>query len=91
MGPAVAGVSASIGPLVDEARPWPGSVWGEPARPPPCDPAAALFAGLRRGLKLWIVRRVVNAGGATDFCARFLDRNGEPVREVAVGLSADGK
>jgi hypothetical protein len=30
---------------------------------------------------------VVNAGGATDFCARFLDADDNPVREISVRLS----
>ncbi len=34
---------------------------------------------------------VVNGRGATDFCARFLDRNDEPVRQITVSLSADAK
>jgi hypothetical protein len=33
---------------------------------------------------------VVNGGGATDFCARFLDSNGEPVRDITVSLGQDG-
>jgi hypothetical protein len=31
---------------------------------------------------------IVNAGGATDFCARFLDSNDQPVRGLVVSLSA---
>lgn len=34
---------------------------------------------------------VVNAGGATDFCARFLDQNDEPIKDIAVGLSVDAE
>jgi hypothetical protein len=34
---------------------------------------------------------VVNGGGATDFCARFLDKNDEPIKEIIVSLSVDGK
>ncbi len=34
---------------------------------------------------------IVNGGGATDFCARFLDGNGEPIKEITVSLSEDGK
>jgi hypothetical protein len=30
---------------------------------------------------------VVNAGGATDFCARFLDRNGKPIAGLTITLS----
>ena len=29
---------------------------------------------------------VVNAGGATDFCARFLDQNDQPIRQLTVTL-----
>jgi hypothetical protein len=32
---------------------------------------------------------IVNAGGATDFCARFIDEDGKPVRDVTVNLAAD--
>jgi hypothetical protein len=34
---------------------------------------------------------VINAGGATDFCARFLDESGNPVKGITVSLRADGK
>ena len=34
---------------------------------------------------------VVNAGGATDFCARFLDQNDEPIKQITVSLSGDDK
>jgi hypothetical protein len=34
---------------------------------------------------------VINAGGATDFCARFLDEAGNPVNGMTVSLRADGK
>jgi hypothetical protein len=30
---------------------------------------------------------VVNAGGATDFCARFLDANGKPIKGLTITLS----
>ncbi len=33
---------------------------------------------------------IVNAGGATDFCARFIDENGTPVKDVTVSLTAAG-
>jgi hypothetical protein len=33
---------------------------------------------------------IVNAGGATDFCARFLDANDTPVKGIVVSLEADG-
>ena len=29
---------------------------------------------------------IVNAGGATDFCARFLDEDGQPVKAITIGL-----
>ena len=32
---------------------------------------------------------VVNGGGATDFCARFLDAEDNPIREIAVRLSQE--
>jgi hypothetical protein len=34
---------------------------------------------------------IVNAGGATDFCARFLDQEDNPVTGIAVKLDANGK
>jgi hypothetical protein len=34
---------------------------------------------------------IINAGGATDFCARFLDANNEPITDVTVALPADGR
>jgi hypothetical protein len=33
---------------------------------------------------------VVNGGGATDFCARFLDKDGLPVKNFAVNLNEAG-
>ena len=41
---------------------------------------------LRKGLNT-IRAAVVNAGGATDFCARFLDAQDNPVRDIVVRLS----
>jgi len=32
---------------------------------------------------------IVNAGGATDFCARFLDGNDRPITDLSVSLSRD--
>jgi len=29
---------------------------------------------------------IVNAGGATDFCARFLDADDKPIRGITVNL-----
>ena len=34
---------------------------------------------------------IINAGGATDYCARFLDAENNPVKGLAVNLDADGK
>lgn len=34
---------------------------------------------------------IVNAGGATDFCARFLDGGDRPVTEIVVNLNANGR
>jgi len=34
---------------------------------------------------------VVNGGGATDFCARFLDANDKPIKGLTVTLSEAGK
>jgi hypothetical protein len=45
---------------------------------------------LRKGLN--VVRgAIINAGGATDFCARFMDKNDAPVRLFAVNLSETPK
>jgi hypothetical protein len=40
---------------------------------------------LRKGTNI-IRAAIVNAGGATDFCARILDEEGQPVRTFAVTL-----
>ena len=42
---------------------------------------------LRRGANV-VRAAIVNAGGATDFCARFLDANDEPIRDITVRLDA---
>jgi hypothetical protein len=34
---------------------------------------------------------IVNGGGATDFCARFLDSNDKPIKGLTVTLSEPGK
>jgi hypothetical protein len=34
---------------------------------------------------------VVNNGGATDFCARFLDAQGNPVKSLTISLSDAAK
>ena len=31
---------------------------------------------------------IVNAGGATDFCARFLDEEGRPLKGITVSLAS---
>jgi hypothetical protein len=41
---------------------------------------------LTKGLNA-IRAAVINAGGATDFCARFLDAQDNPVRDIVVRLS----
>jgi len=42
---------------------------------------------LTKGLNA-IRAAVINAGGATDFCARFLDAQDNPVRDIVVRLSS---
>jgi hypothetical protein len=42
---------------------------------------------LRKGVNV-IRAAVVNAGGATDFCARIIDEDGRPVRQFTVRLDA---
>ncbi len=34
---------------------------------------------------------VINGGGATDFCARFLDGNDKPIKDITTTLSEDHK
>ena len=34
---------------------------------------------------------IINGGGATDFCARFLDKNYKPFRDFTVNIRATGK
>jgi hypothetical protein len=34
---------------------------------------------------------IINGGGATDFCARFIDEQGNPVKDFTVSLGAGGK
>jgi hypothetical protein len=34
---------------------------------------------------------VINSGGATDFCARFLDKDDSPVKNFIVNLGEAGK
>lgn len=45
---------------------------------------------LRKGPNV-VRAAVINAGGATDFCARFLDEKDEPVTGITVSLRLDGK
>jgi hypothetical protein len=45
---------------------------------------------LRKGPNL-IRAAVINGGGATDFCARFLDERGDPVTDFSISLHADGR
>ncbi len=41
---------------------------------------------LRKGRNV-IRAAIVNGGGATDFCARFLDENDRPITGLSVSLS----
>jgi hypothetical protein len=34
---------------------------------------------------------VINGPGMSDFCARFIDENGDPVRDLTIGLESAGK
>lgn len=34
---------------------------------------------------------VINGGGATDFCARFIDEKGNPVKDLTISLDTGGK
>jgi hypothetical protein len=43
---------------------------------------------LKKGLNT-VRAAVINAGGATDFCARFLDADDNPVKGISVRLSQD--
>ena len=40
---------------------------------------------LRKGRNV-IRAAIINGGGATDFCARFLDRNDEPIHDLNIPL-----
>ena len=42
---------------------------------------------LKRGVNV-IRAAIINAGGATDFCARFLDANAKPVTGLTIDLAA---
>jgi len=45
---------------------------------------------LRRGANV-IRCAVINAGGATDFCARFLDSNDKPLKDYTIVLAETGQ
>jgi len=34
---------------------------------------------------------VINGPGMSDFCLRFLDENGEPIKDLTVSLDSAGK
>jgi hypothetical protein len=72
-GPAIAAILLTIAPALalDD-------------RPAMHDPSTAIAAGVSRRVTLkrgsnMIRAGVINAGGATDFCARFLDADDAPV------------
>jgi len=48
--------------------------------------ARALATAFQRGGRLYVMG---NGGGATDFCARFLDANDRPIAGLGVTLAAD--
>ena len=43
---------------------------------------------LKKGANI-VRAAIVNAGGATDFCARFIDEDGNPVKGFTVNLAAE--
>ena len=45
---------------------------------------------LKKGANV-IRAAIVNGGGATDFCARFLDEEDNPVKGFTVDLAAEGE
>lgn len=49
------------------------------------DDGASPRLTLRRGRNV-IRAAIINGGGATDFCARFLDENDQPIRGLSVSL-----
>jgi hypothetical protein len=59
-------------------------VFGE--RQATIDDAVSKRITLKKGANV-LRGAVVNAGGATDFCARFLDENGKPLKGYTVTLS----
>jgi hypothetical protein len=67
---------------------------GEPVIALNDDRQAVIDDGVSKRLTLRPGRNViraaiVNAGGATDFCARFLDGNDRPITDLSVSLSRD--
>jgi hypothetical protein len=60
------------------------------------DRQAVIDDGVSKRLTLQQGRNVIraaimNAGGATDFCARFLDANGKPLRGYTISVSDSAK
>lgn len=45
---------------------------------------------LKKGANI-VRAAIINAGGATDFCARFLDEDGNPLKGVAITLETSAK
>jgi hypothetical protein len=67
---------------------------GEPVIALNDDRQAVIDDGVSRRLTLRAGRNVIraaviNGGGATDFCARFLDSGDQPVTGLAVSLAAN--
>jgi hypothetical protein len=67
---------------------------GEPVIALNDDRQSVIDDGVSRRLTLRPGRNViraaiVNAGGATDFCARFLDGNDRPITDLSISLSRD--
>ena len=51
------------------------------------DDGVSKRVALKKGVNV-IRAAVINAGGATDFCARFLDANARPITGLAIDLAA---
>ena len=45
---------------------------------------------LKKGTNI-VRAAIVNGGGATDFCARFLDADDKPLKDFTVRLGGDGR
>jgi hypothetical protein len=45
---------------------------------------------LKKGLNI-VRAAIINGGGATDFCARFLDEDGNPVKGISITLDTNAK